>query len=345
MELLLTKNPIVGNLQTTSTEELYKQLVEQASDFNIATGYITNESIVEIQQAAQYRLSSPKGPMKLNLLIGMNYIEGFTRLQYNAIQKLHTYLAEQNIGKVMLSPKALYHGKMYSFLLGSQCLASFIGSSNLGSFVGTSQNNIESDAVFTNSDGNPINQRIIELYDQIGVSLSDIPEIKEFTTKSNVLLDGHDHVAKISSAHLKDLVCEKTGIRCEIPLKSEPKSNLNTYFGAGKIKGRYSPRSWYEVEIVISNKLNCPLPGSKQIFTVVTEDGYEFDCQRQGDYDKNLRSSYDLKILGKWIKGQMENAGVLEILEPVTDETFRRFGKSKLMFEELKCGKWLMSLR
>ena len=26
------------------------------------------------------------------------------------------------------------------------------------------------------------------------------------------------------------------------------KSNLNTYFGAGKVKNKYSPRSWYEVE-------------------------------------------------------------------------------------------------
>ena len=37
-------------------------------------------------------------------------------------------------GKVYLSPKALFHGKMYSFYEDSACLGSFVGSSNLGSF-------------------------------------------------------------------------------------------------------------------------------------------------------------------------------------------------------------------
>lgn len=79
MEILQTRNPIM--LGSQSTDELYKSLVEEATHFNIATGYITNESIVEIQQAVQYRLLSPKGPMRLNLLIGMNYKKDL--LSYN----------------------------------------------------------------------------------------------------------------------------------------------------------------------------------------------------------------------------------------------------------------------
>lgn len=47
-----------------------------------------------------------------------------------------------------------------------------------------------------------------------------------------------------------------------------------------------------------------------------------------GDCSKNFRSEGDLKILGKWLKGRLENAGVLSVGDPVTAETLRRYGCS-----------------
>lgn len=58
-----------------------------------------------------------------------------------------------------------------------------------------------------------------------------------------------------------------------IPLKTEDKSNLNAYFGAGKVKGRFSRRDYYEVEIIISTKIpNRSLLPNKEDgnFTVIT---------------------------------------------------------------------------
>lgn len=86
------------------------------------------------------------------------------------------------------------------------------------------------------------------------------------------------------------------------------------------------------------------LPTGKS-FTVVTDDGYSFNLSRQGDYNKNLRSDSNLKILGRWIKGRMENDGALEIGKPVTKETIERFGKSLMVFEETKSGIWLLSMK
>ena len=40
--------------------------------------------------------------------------------------------------------------------------------------------------------------------------------------------------------------------------------------------------------------------------------------------EKNFRSAHDLKILGRWIKGQMENAGALKLGDKVTEETFKK---------------------
>lgn len=63
------------------------------------------------------------------------------------------------------------------------------------------------------------------------------------------------------------------------------------------------------------------------VFTVITDDGWSFKCKVSGDYSKNFRSEGDLKILGKWLKGRLENAGVLSVGSPVMAETLRQYGR------------------
>lgn len=262
MEFLLTKNPqFSGKFESREVKDFYKDLVEDADQFNIATGFVSNVSILELEDLVTYRQKNTAKAMKLNLFIGMNYIEQFTKLQYDALMELNKHLQMDNLGDVFVSKELRYHGKMYSFLKNGVCEAGFIGSSNLGSF--------------------------------------------------------------------------KAG-----------KSNLNTYFGAGKIKGRFSPRNWYEVEIIISKKLENldKLPQEDEEFTVITDDHFMFKCKRQGDYGKNLRTVGDLRILGKWIKGHMEAEGALKLGEMVTEETLEKFHKSKLVFTPTKSGIWLLKM-
>ena len=344
MELLLPSNPIIQKqVPTKSISGMFNHLVDTATDFNIATGFITNDSIAALKQIIEFR----QGDLKLSLFIGMNYLDGFTKPQYNAIKDLDDYLHSNNIGNIYLSPQALYHGKLYSFMQGSDCLASFIGSSNLGSFVGTSQNLIEADMVLRDNEGKLINSYISQITNTLGTEFNELPIVTKFRDTDIELLKDYSYVKKLTKTQLNAALVYRTGDYVDIPLKTKAKSNLNTYFGKGKIKGKYSPRGWYEVEIILSKNL----PGIDLIpkkedgsFTVITTDGYEFDCSRQGDYSKNFRSDYDLKILGRWIKGQMENCGALEIGQPVTEETLRLFGKSHLRLEKTKIGKFILSL-
>ena len=64
------------------------------------------------------------------------------------------------------------------------------------------------------------------------------------------------------------------------------------------------------------------------MFDVITDDGWSFTCKVSGDYSKNFRSEKDLKILGKWLKGRLENFGVLKAGEPVTSETLEKYGRN-----------------
>ena len=76
MELLLSRNPqCTNNFSYNSVRDRYIELVETADQFNIATGYISNESIVEFERLVNYRQNS----LSVKLLIGMNYLDRYTR--------------------------------------------------------------------------------------------------------------------------------------------------------------------------------------------------------------------------------------------------------------------------
>lgn len=343
-DLLLTKNPIINSLQTRSINDYTLRYFETATQLNIATGFISNESIAELKRLVEYR----KRSLNLSLFIGMNYIDGFTKLQYDAVKELGENLLKNGTGNVYVSPKALFHGKMYSFLKDGQCLGAFIGSSNLGSFIGTSQNLIESDMFFEADSGKKIHNRIIEITNILGEPISEAEPIKNFKEPPTALLDGFEYVEKLSREETAKCLLQVSQNSVRIPLKTEEKSNLNAYFGAGKVKGRFSRRDYYEVEIIISKKIpnRSILPGKEEgNFTVITNDGYKFECARQGDYDKNFRSAHDLKILGRWIKGQMENSGALKLGEKVTDETLHKFGKNTLVLtQSTNKDFWILTL-
>ncbi|MBQ6046334.1 MAG: NgoFVII family restriction endonuclease [Bacteroidales bacterium] len=346
--ILLTKHPSLTGFKYSSVQDYFKKFVDSATEFNVATGFISNEAIATLQQIVAFK----SGKMKLNLFIGMHYVSGFTRIQYKAIKELNDFLNDAKCGNIYLSPHALFHGKMYSFFHDNDCLGGFIGSSNLGSFVGEDPNYVETDALFVGEEGVFVNQGISNVIQCLGKNFVDLPPLMEFIEPDSKLLQSYHYVTEVNEKELKTIKNSRTDRGTYIVLKSEPFSNLNTYFGAGKVKDRYSPRGWYEVELIIGKRD----PAMEQIpteypITVVTNDGYKFQCKRQGTNFKNFRSSNDLKILGRWIKGQMENEGALEIGKPVTEGVLQEFGKGRIFLEETTVlddaghNIWYISLR
>ncbi len=330
LDILLTKNPIIHRLGSKSVADYRSEYVETATHLNIATGFISNESIIQLKNLVEYR----NHQLHLSLLIGMNYMDGFTQLQYDAVKELGEHLEKEGLGNVYVSTNALYHGKMYSFMQDSKCLGSFVGSSNLGSFIGTTHNYIETDLFFSDELGREINDKIVQLTNILGSPVNKTKAPANFKVEQMNLLDGYSGVTKLTGQETEAHFAQASTESVIIPLKDCPKSHLNTYFGAGKIKNRFSTRDYYEVELIISKKtknLNLlPLKKESDI-TVVTCDGYKFKCSRQGDCGKNFRSVGDLRILGKWIKGHMENRGALKLGEPVTEETLKKFGMESLV--------------
>ncbi|MBR0277247.1 MAG: NgoFVII family restriction endonuclease, partial [Clostridia bacterium] len=95
------------------------------------------------------------------------------------------------------------------------------------------------------------------------------------------------------------------------------------------------PRHWYEVELIVPKDI-ATQPGypnantEEAVFNVITDDGWKFSCKVSGQNNKNLRSEGDLRILGKWLKGRLEDAGVLTIGSPVLNDTLKQYGRDTL---------------
>lgn len=220
-----------------------------------------------------------------------------------------------------------------------------LGSDNLGSITAGTRSYEVSALLSEQNDARKIRSFIDELTEKSTVDVGQYETDDRGFRINTALLEGHEGVSKVEPAKTLEISSAKTDITFNIPLKSvdltKPrnnrdgsKSNLNCFFGKGREtpNGRLLPRPWYEVELIPGKAITslADYPQTNTPFTVVTDDGWTFECQVQGGEDgkKNFRSLGDLQTLGMWIKGRMEDAGALDIGHLVTTDTIRQFGKN-----------------
>lgn len=327
MEFLHSNFPPLKTPSKTFSD-VFDELLFQSDKIRIASGYITADSIAELQRTIELN-NKPK----VELIIGMHYFDGFTRKEYQASIDFNNFLSNGGMGGVFLSTAFKYHGKAYSFSKYDAPFASIIGSNNLSSITEYSRV-YETSLLFYDMTKNVELDHFITGLINVCKPLSacSITSFKEY----NKLLEGHEDVEQADISIIKSLGLSSTNFK--IPLKageSYSRSNLNVFFGKGREdkRGLVKPRHWYEIELIVPSEITSrpqyPQANSvNSIFDVITDDGWKFKCKVSGDYSKNLRSEGNLKILGKWIKGRLENAGALKVGELVTEETLRKYGRS-----------------
>ncbi len=331
MEYLFSNYPPLKTGCRTFADAFY-DLVPRATRMDIAVGYITSDSLIELKKMIELN----DHLRELNLTIGMHYLERFTKLEYNATLELNGFLKENKIGSVKLVTPFRYHGKLYSYSNDENAFAGIIGSNNLSSIVEGGARVYEGSVLLDDVKMAKEMRDFIERLVTTSTDEIDNLEIDKFR-EVNPLLEGHEYVGKVDSQTMRMLAYTKTDVSFDIPIKGyevSPHSNLNVFFGKGREgkNGLVKPRHWYEVELIVPKEITTR-PGYPQsktdeaVFRVITDDGWTFSCKVSGDYSKNFRSENDLKILGKWLKGRLENAGVLKVGEPVTKETLEKYGR------------------
>lgn len=331
MDLLFSNYPPVETRCKTFAEAFY-ELIPEATRLDIAVGYISQDSIVELQKIIELN----KNIRAVNLVIGMHYYSKFTRLQYDAAMDLNSFLRDSDMGSVSLVKAFQYHGKLYSYSNSDGAFAGIIGSSNLGAIVEGWPRQYESSLVLREQPVvGQMRSFIGDLVSRASCKIDDV-EIHSFN-EDNLVLDNPEYASRVSAERLAEIINKKTSTTFDIPIKPyevSKHSNLNVYFGKGRKSknGVVKPRHWYEVELIVPSRITqqkgYPTAQSENAeFTVITDDGWTFKCKVSGDYSKNFRSSGDLKILGKWLKGRLELAGALSTGGRVCRDTLNSYGR------------------
>lgn len=316
--------------------EAFERGVVSSDDIKIATGYITEESLLELKAILLFYLEENK-KKTCSLIIGMHGREGFTRPQYDAAVDLAASLKEKDIGAVYVCTAFKYHGKTYVFRRSDAPISAMLGSSNLGNILDSRQ--WEVDALFTERD---IIADLDTLHDDLVKKASrnilDMPTPATFIERPDLLKDRID-VAKANPDEYERIEATSSGRVFDIPLKTEARSNLNAYFGKGRLSratDAIRPRHWYEVELIVPIQITQSdgYPKRDSVIRAYTDDGWVFNCRVQGDYGKNFRSEGDLRTLGRWIKGRLERAGCLKVGQPVTEEVLKQYGRNTISLKE-----------
>ena len=331
MEFLHSNFPPVRTNGRTFSDAFY-DLLPGTESLNIAVGYITSDSLIELE-----RLTELNDIKNVNLTIGMHYLDKFTHTQYNAALRLNQYLTTSGRGEVRLVTPFRYHGKLYSYSDAVGASAGIIGSNNLGSIVEGGSRVYESAILLRDRASAREMKKFIDLLVHEATDNIANLDIQQFNT-TNTLLEEHENVQKVTPTRLAECLSSLTATSFEIPIKGaevSPQSNLNAFFGKGRVSqnGLVKPRHWYEVELIVPKQVTSQsgYPRSQTPegeFQVITDDSWTFRCKVSGDYNKNFRSEGDLKILGKWLKGRLENAGALAVGSPVTNDTLRQYGRN-----------------
>lgn len=340
---------LTSNLQPLRTENntfssKFNELLSNCEQIDIAVGYISEDSLAHLANFI-YKNGKPF----CNIIIGMHYFDYFTYSQYAIAKEMETFLKVNKLGSVKLVTSFPFHGKIYSFHRKNNNI-SVIGSSNMTNIL--LHQPIRQYEVDLLIDDEVINMNINSFISSLLKISSDLssPNLKLPGFKQvNNLLDGLPDVNIINNEVLQNI---KSKISKEeiiyIPISTAEKaasSNINACFGKGrenKKTGVIKNRSWYEVELIVPKKITCLPNYPKNVIKVITDDGYQFECKISGTNNKNFRSTPKLTILGKWLKGRLENAGVLKVGQMVTDEVLVKYGTSHIKMSFIKKNEWFL---
>ncbi len=337
MELLYSKiKPC--DYSNSSFSEAFELGLVNSDSIKIATGYVSEESLLELKAVLLF-YSEENKTKKCSLVIGMHGREGFTKAQYEAAIDLAAFLKEKGIGSVHVCTAFKFHGKTYVFGKDGEAVpvSAIMGSSNLSNILDSRQ--WEVDALFSEgsvlSELNTLHEDLVQ---KASKDILDLPRPESFIEMHDLLKDRID-VEKADNDEYQRIENTQTERVFDLPLKTEPKSNLNAYFGKGRLAtstGAIRPRHWYEVELIVPIEITTAdgYPKRDTVITVYTDDGWKFNCKIQGDYGKNFRSEGDLRTLGRWIKGRLERANCLKVGQPVTAEVLQKYGRNTISLKE-----------
>lgn len=339
----------------------FKSKIKQSDELIIASGYFGASTLTEFEK--DLVAIGNRGVCKI--LLGMIFHGGVTSKQQEVLSLVDIKLRKTNPENGIYLSLVPYHGKIYSFRnKGDKTNSLFLGSSNFSEDGFASRNECTALITDEKTKGEVSNYLTHLLNSKLSIPL-DLAKLKIRGAES-----GYIRASKLLKDYEipeKDFpdISKALGV-CSIKLRVDVQSNsaLNLCFDMGRINKRkiYKPRPWYEVEIGTS-KLDRKNPfypkslanGTKSTsksrlgsFTAYAEDDgifYKFDMVVHSDDGKNIstsKKSGGRETLGRFIKGKLERAGVLNEGERITSEKLLDYGRASIDFIKISNTEYVM---
>lgn len=328
--------------------EAIKSQLKSADQIDIAVGYVSRAALEELD------LLIEKNDIKnVCLNIGMYYIEGMPEGSYHTALKLNKKWQAKGIGEIRMIKTFKYHGKLYAFYNNGNPISAIIGSANLGVLKLEANNRRQYEI-----------SAITEDLSEVKEIANHIEELKQKNISENIAdIDGMPLIHEINTALTGiDLVTEvpKSNVefykRCaayasfmlplKVPANEErhmddgkhyTKSNVNVCYAAPRSKRK--SRDWYETQLTVSKEITRldGYPEKNVPFYIVTDDGYWFKAHTTSDGNKQFSAVGDELIMGRWLKGRLAAAGLVNPVNDTQADTEREGMITKEMLEEYGC--------
>lgn len=356
------KNPIYSNNHHFGGNFLkeFKAQLKDAKTLTMATGYIGAGLVNSLEK----ELVSVAKRGSCKLLVGMVYHQGVTQQQFDALDKLDKRLRLVNANSGVFISRRPYHGKIYKFVSSKNETRVYVGSSNFSNegFI----HRLECTSFLTDPRTiDEVSRYLDFLYDgTFAQQLSNVQlPIYKVHTRSQPLKPSRllsDYL--VPADELPNLNDREGRLDIELRVDNQPASSLNLFFDKGRknSQGKYAPRPWYEVEIQATKKeiRSRYYPPSKLKeagknsrvgdFVAFLKDGqnyYKIDMKVHSDGGKNIssaKSSGGRSTLGKYIKGKLQDAGVLSEGQVITSDVLDAYGRHTISFIKLRNGNYII---
>ena len=329
--------------------DCFHEQAKKSDSIEIAVGYISKAALDEIETIVeQYGISH------VTITIGMYFIEGMPENSFHTAKKLNKKWQDSGIGEIRLVRAFKYHGKLYCFSKDGTVVSAIIGSANMGVIKPDAANRRQYEIASLVEDPSECAE-FASFIDKLKAPRcsANIADITGMTLirEQNVSLDGVDTVTQVTPAGVKLYYQHKTETSFVLPIKVPAfeerfmddgkhftKSNINVCYAAPRSKRK--SRDWYEVQMTVAKEITRleGYPEKNAPFFVVTDDGYWFKAHTTSDGNKQFSAVGDELIMGRWIKGRLAAAGLVDPVNDSQKDTERLGMITKEMLEAYGCN-------
>ena len=326
----------------------FNEQVKMADRIDIAVGYVSRASLEELD-----RLVEQNNIKNICLNIGMYYIEGMPEGSYHTAIRINKKWKEAGIGEIRMIKAFKYHGKLYVFYKDGKPFSAILGSANLGVIKLEASNRRQYEISAITNDITEVSEiaKHIEELKKANIS-ANIAEIDGMPLihETNTALSGIELVTEVPKSNVDFYKRCASYASFLLPLKVPAyderhmddgkhytKSNVNVCYAAPRNKRK--SRDWYETQLTVAKEITRleGYPEKNVPFYIVTDDGYWFKAHTTSDGNKQFSAVGDELIMGRWLKGRLAAAGLVNPVNDTQADTNRDGMITQEMLQEYGC--------